>query len=101
MMTLTLLLAVATAAISFTICEMKGFAGFRTWVAARNKCLGELFSCAYCLGHWIAFGLVAIYRPRLFDAWWPLDYCLTALVIAWVSALQWVVMCWLMDRAGK
>jgi hypothetical protein len=30
-------------------------------------------------------GLVAIYRPRLFNAWWLLNYLLTALVIAWLA----------------
>jgi len=101
MITQSLLLALATASASFTVCEMRLFAGFREWVARRNQWLGELFSCAYCLGHWIALGLVAVYRARLFHAWLPLDYFLTALVIAWASALQWVVMCWLMDRTGK
>lgn len=100
-MILVLLLASVSACISFTICEMQIFAGFRLWAAERNQLLGKLASCAYCLGHWISFALVAIYHPRLFEAWWPLDYFLTALVIAWISALQWIVMCWLMDRAGK
>ena len=49
----------------------------------------------------VAFALTAIYRPRLFVFWWPLDYFLTALVIAWLSAFQWVAMCWLMERAGR
>jgi hypothetical protein len=54
--------------------------------------------------HWVAFALVAVYRPRLFAAaasWWWLDYFLTALVMAWLSGLQWALMCWLMDKAGK
>jgi len=53
------------------------------------------------MGHWIAFLLVAIYRPSLFHSWWFLDYFLTAIVIAWLSAAQWIIMCLLMDRAGK
>ncbi len=100
-MVLVLLLATVTACISFTICEMQLFAGFRKWIGDRSEMLGKLASCAYCMGHWIAFLLVAIYRPRLFYGWWPLDFFFTALVIAWLSALQWIIMCWLMDRAGK
>jgi hypothetical protein len=68
---------------------------------ARSTVLGDLFSCGYCIGHWVAFGLTAIYLPRLFHTWLWLDYFLTALVIAWIAAFQWVVMCWLMKKAEK
>ena len=49
----------------------------------------------------MAFALTAIYRPRLFEMWWPLDYFLTALVIAWLSGIQWVLMCYVMEKAKK
>ena len=94
-------LSLATASISFTLSESKLFLPLRERVKQRIPLLGELFSCGYCLGHWVSYGLVAVYRPRLFDSWWLLDYFLTALVIAWISGVQWVVMCWLLDRAGK
>lgn len=94
-------LSAVTAAVSFAVAETKLFASFREWIKTRNAFLGGLFSCGYCFGHWVAFGLVAIYRPRLFDAWRPLDYFLTALVIAWIAAFQWAVMCWLMEKARK
>jgi hypothetical protein len=45
--------------------------------------------------------MVAIYRPRLFESWWLVDYFLTVLLIAWLSAFQWAVMCWLVEKAGK
>ena len=45
--------------------------------------------------------LVAIYRPKLFEAWWVLDHCITVLVIAWLAGLQWAVLCVLMEKAGK
>jgi hypothetical protein len=96
-----LLLAMVNASIVFTISETKIFRPFREWVKQKSEFLGEMLSCGYCLGHWVAFALVAIYQPRLFDSWWLLDYFLTALLIAWLSAFQWVLMCWLMDKAGK
>ncbi len=96
-----LLLSAVTASISFTVTETKLFKPFREWVKARNNFLGELVSCGYCLGHWAAFALVVICRPRLFEVWWPLDYVLTALVIAWLSAFQWVLMSLLMAKAEK
>jgi len=95
------LLSVATATISFTLAETQLFAAARTWVKTKSRLGGELVSCGYCLGHWVAVGLTAIYRPRLFDAWWLLDYALTALVIAWLAAFQWAALCWLMMKAGK
>jgi hypothetical protein len=63
--------------------------------------LGELVACGYCLSYWSAFALTAIYQPRIFHAWWPLDYFLTTLVIAWLSAFQWIALCWLMQKTGK
>jgi hypothetical protein len=63
--------------------------------------LGELFSCGYCLGHSSALALTAIYQVRIFHAWWPLDFFLTALVIAWLSAFQWITLCWLMKMNEK
>ncbi len=94
-------LSLVTASVTFTLSETTVFAGLRDWVKARNAWLGKLACCGYCLGHWVAFGLVAIYRPKLFEAWWFLDYVLTALVIAWIAAFQWGALCWLTEKAGK
>ena len=94
-------LSLVTASISFTVSESKLFMPLRDWAKKKLAYLGEFLSCGYCLGHWMAFALVAVYRPKLFDSWWLLDYFLTALVIAWLSAFQWILLCWLMERAGK
>jgi hypothetical protein len=45
--------------------------------------------------------LVVLCRLTLFKIWWPLDYFLTALVIAWLGAFQWALMCLLMAKAEK
>jgi len=95
------LLSLVAASVAFTISEAAVFAGLREHAKSWNLWLGKLANCGYCLGHWVAFGLVAVYRPRLFAGWWLLDYFLTALVIAWLAALQWAVLCWLMEKAGK
>ena len=96
-----LLLALATASIAFGVTESKALAPLRQWAARRGRFFGELFSCGYCLGHWVALGLVAIYRPRLLTTWWVLDYLLTALIIAWLAAFQWALLCWLLEKARK
>jgi hypothetical protein len=96
-----ILLSMVTASISFTVTETNIFLSFREWTENKNAIIGELLSCGYCLGHWIAFALVAIYRPQLFQLWWPLDYFFTALIIAWLSAIQWAIMCGLMIKTGR
>jgi hypothetical protein len=100
-MRLVIYLSVVTAAVSFTVTETKLFKGFREWLKRKNSFLGDLISCGYCFGHWVAFALVAVYKPKLFESWRPLDYFLTAIVIAWLAGIQWAAMCWLMDKAGK
>jgi len=100
-MKLIIYLSLATASISFTVTETKVFLPLRECLKKKSPLLGELVSCGYCFAQWVAFVLGAVYRPRLFFAWWLLDYFLTALVIAWLSAFQWVVLCWLMAKAGK
>lgn len=94
-------LSAITASISFTIAETKLLKPLRDWVNSKNHFLGELVTCGYCVGHWVAFALVAIFQPKLFDSWFLLDYLLTAMVIAWLSAFQWGLMCWLMEKIGK
>ncbi len=94
-------LSIVTASISFTVAEAKLFLSFRDWLKRKNAFFGEMVSCGYCFGHWVAFALVALYRPKLFEQWWLFDYFLTALVIAWFAALQWAIMCWLMKLTGK
>jgi hypothetical protein len=93
-------LSFVTASISFTVTETKLFKPLREWVKKKSVFLGDLLCCGYCFGHWVAFVLVAIYKPRLFEFWWLMDYFLTAIVIAWLSGIQWALMCWLMEKTG-
>ena len=95
-----LLLSLVTASVSFTVTETKLFKPLREYFR-KESLLGRLLSCGYCFGHRVALALVAIYQPRLFDFWWPLDYFLTALAIAWLGGIQWIVMCLLMLKTGK
>ncbi len=94
-------LSFVAASISFTITETKLFKPLRERIKRRNSFFGKLISCGYCFGFWIALLFVPVFQPRLFKSWWLLDYFLTALVISWVCAFQWILMCWLMEKAGK
>ena len=81
----TILLSMVVACISFTISEAALFAPLRELARELSAWLGKLVSCGYCLGCWAAFGVVVVYRPRLFEAWLFLDLLLTAFVIAWLG----------------
>jgi len=90
-----------TASVSFTISETKLFAAPRAYILKKFTLLGELLSCGYCLGHWVALLLIILYRPRLFHYFWPLDYFISVLLVAWLAAFQWLVLCLLMKKAAK
>ena len=94
-------LSFVTASVAFAVTETKLFGPARERIIRLSAFLGEHLSCGYCFGHSVAFILVAVYRPKLFDVWLPLDYFLTALAIAWLSAFQWALMCLFMIRTGK
>jgi hypothetical protein len=96
-----LIFSIITASISFTISESRLFENFRELMHDKNHLLGKLFSCGYCLGHWIAICLVITYQFKIIDGLFIIDFILTALVIAWISAFQWLFMCWLMNLTGK
>jgi hypothetical protein len=56
-----LILGLASATISTTLGSSKLFKPFRLWVTGRSDFLGELISCAYCLGHYSAAALTLWY----------------------------------------
>ena len=98
---LAAVLSLVTGWVAFTLSEAALFAPARASLASWNPWLGKLVNCGYCLGFWVAVCLVAVYQTRLFHAWWPLDYLLTALVVAWLAAFQWALLCWLVQLTGK
>ena len=96
-----LLLSMVCASLSFTITESVLFSDFRIYIRKRNSWLGELVSCGYCLGHWIAALLIIITGFNIFNTNLFIDYFFTALIIAWISSIQWLIMCYLMNKANK
>jgi hypothetical protein len=95
------ILSLPTAAISFGVTETKFTRSLREWMKQKNRLLGELFSCGYCFGHWVALVLVALYRPRMLSLWRPADFVLTVFAVAWLAAFQWLLMCLLMQKTAK
>lgn len=91
-------LAPAVGAAAFTLARTKVTAPFRDWVGKPHRrwekavakapaapamaksfrvkasyWLSNLVGCPYCLSHWLSWGAVAVYQPRLVHAWMPLD----------------------------
>ncbi len=95
------LLSLVTANIAFIVAESSLFGGFRGWLQGIDNWLSHMVGCGYCLSQWIALALVAVYRPRLYFAWWPLDYCLTALAIGGLASVIWLALCGLSRLANK
>ena len=58
------LMGAAAAAIAVSFTQGSVFEGLRKWIAERNRLLGELAHCFFCMSHWIVFAAVAVYRPR-------------------------------------
>lgn len=80
-----LVLAMAIGAVAFTVARTKVAESLRRAVKQRSEWFGTLVSCPYCLSHWLSFGAVLIYRPRLVRLIWPLDLLVSAMAIVAVA----------------
>lgn len=73
-----IILGLATATVSTTVGSSKLFRGLRSWVATQSPFWGELISCPYCLGHWVALFAVLLYNP-------PATALAVDLIIQWLA----------------
>ena len=80
-------LSLATTSISVTITKAKVFAPLRDFIFRIWNWLGELFSCPYCMSHWVAGVFVAIYRPTIIHKWIYIDLTVSLFVIVTISAI--------------
>ncbi len=58
-----IILAFVVSPVSLTITKTEVFKPFREFVKRRNPRLGKLFSCPYCISHWISFVVIGIFHP--------------------------------------
>jgi len=74
-------MALAIGTVSMTITKANVFEWLRSWLEDRNDFLADLFSCPYCMSHWIALGVMFMYQPLLIDTGsrWP------DLMISWFA----------------
>lgn len=63
-----MVIAVAAASISYTITMTELFAPVRAWTQKLGHMIGYLFTCFYCMSHWVVIAAVLIYQPRLIQS---------------------------------
>lgn len=52
--------------------------------------LHKLFSCAYCVSHWVAFFMCIIWRPVITDCGiYALDFVVSVFILVGISSLSW------------
>jgi len=62
--TACVVIALTCSGIAMSFTQGPVFDSVRAWIMNKNKLLGDLFKCFFCLSHWLAFAGVAIYQPR-------------------------------------
>jgi hypothetical protein len=83
-------LALATAAISFTISRssMPVLESFRMWIGKKSPFFKELFHCPYCCSHWVAAAICLAYRPRFVDSGvYTVDYFVSWWAVVGAAAI--------------
>src|SRR4029450_60404 len=87
-----LVLAVPIASIAWTVTHEELFREPRDWCVAKSKSCRSLlsrkvfyvFTCEYCLSHWVTAVLLGITRYKLlFDDW--RGYLIAGFALVWVS----------------
>jgi hypothetical protein len=85
---LVFVLSLVASTTSVTLTKARVFRGLRDVVARCGGWLGDLARCPYCMSHWIAMLLVAVYRPRLTECSLPiLDYVVSVFSIVAMATL--------------
>lgn len=82
-----LVLALAIATVSMTISKTYIFRALRDFLEERSEWLEKLFSCPYCLSHWLSFAAVALYQPRPIESGFLIvDLAVSAFAVVCLSA---------------
>lgn len=86
-------LALAVSVVSLTVAKTRAFSVIRERTSAKSEWLGYLFSCPYCLSHWISFLVVVVYRPITVSSGMLLaDLAVSAFVIVALATMSsWVI----------
>ena len=99
------LMALAIASLSVTVTLSKACLPIRDWAKEFGPWVGKLFSCPYCLNHWLAAGIVMC-RPATFE-WsesWAMNigsYILTVFATITLSSIASGGIVWLLLLLGE
>lgn len=81
-------LCIAVAAMAVTITKGKIFLKQRIWLRLRSPWIGKLFSCPYCLCHWLIAVTMIWYHPILTNLGYVwVDLVITGFCLIGISAL--------------
>lgn len=80
-------ISIAVGTLSLTLTKGSIFREVRLKIKQKSIFFGKLFSCPYCMSHWIATITVLIFNLRLFSAPWLIDILFSVLVVIGISAL--------------
>ena len=58
MLTSLIILGLASSTVSVTVGSSQLLKPARNWIGRHSEFLGDLISCPYCLGHWVAAGIM-------------------------------------------
>jgi len=80
------MIALSSASLSMTITQTELFASLRALAARKNGLLGHLFSCFYCMSHWMVAAGMLIYHPTLLHSGISLfDWVMTAFIVLTIT----------------
>ena len=96
-----LFLGVVSGFCAFVIADSTLFAPYRKWVCSKSEFFGKLFSCGACIGTWISLFFELLYQPNIFNKIPLIDHLLTAFLMAFISAMCWIVLVILIKIADK
>jgi hypothetical protein len=83
----TAIIALAASGISMSFTQGSMFDSLRKWIADRNKLIGDLARCFFCMSHWVAIAGVAIYLPRPVRFWLPADLVVSVFVAVAIATI--------------
>lgn len=86
-LTMLLIMPLAVSAMSITLTKGKIFRTQRMWIKKRSSWLGGLFSCPYCMSHWISAIAVLLMPWEVITASLLLDFLVWVFYYVAVSAL--------------
>ena len=82
-----IVIALACSGISMSFTQGSMFDPLRLWIMSKNKLLGDLARCFFCMSHWIAFVGVAVYRPRPLQSSLLVDLIVSAFAVVTLATL--------------